>query len=100
MSRSAVTVTVAGANSAPVALNDAITIDNGALTYVAGREAPDADATLTVARTALDRLITRRTDVAALLGSGEMTIEGDAMKLAQLFGLLDPADPSFPIVTP
>ena len=78
----------------------AITIDNGALSYVAGRDAPDADATLTVARTALDRLITRRTDVAALLGSGEMTIEGDAMKLAQLFGLLDPADPSFPIVTP
>jgi alkyl sulfatase BDS1-like metallo-beta-lactamase superfamily hydrolase len=35
-----------------------------------------------------------------LAASGRLSIDGDQSKLAELFGLLDPPDPNFPIVTP
>ena len=35
-----------------------------------------------------------------LLGSGRLAVDGDAMALGQLLGLLDPPDRSFAIVTP
>jgi alkyl sulfatase BDS1-like metallo-beta-lactamase superfamily hydrolase len=34
------------------------------------------------------------------MGSGRITVEGDAAKLGELLGLLDPPDPGFAIVTP
>ena len=35
-----------------------------------------------------------------LFASGAIVIEGDPMKLGELFGLLDDGDPDFAVVTP
>jgi len=78
----------------------ALTLSNGALTHVAGRGAVDPDATLTIPRHALDRLVAQKVDLAELVEAGHFIVEGDGLKLAELFGLLDPPDLGFPIVTP
>jgi alkyl sulfatase BDS1-like metallo-beta-lactamase superfamily hydrolase len=78
----------------------AITVGNGVLRHREGRHEPVADAALLVDRAALDRLLLKTADVAALAGSGRLRVEGDGEKLGELLGLLDEPDPGFPIVTP
>ncbi|MEZ5077475.1 MAG: alkyl sulfatase dimerization domain-containing protein [Solirubrobacterales bacterium] len=75
-------------------------LENGVLNHRAGREHPEADATLTIERRALDELLLGRADLAALVESGRLRVEGDGAKLGELLGLLDDLDPSFAIVTP
>jgi alkyl sulfatase BDS1-like metallo-beta-lactamase superfamily hydrolase len=77
-----------------------IEVENGVLNHRADREHPEADATLVVERRALDELLLGRADLAALLESGRLRVEGDGAKLGELLGLLDDPDPSFAIVTP
>jgi alkyl sulfatase BDS1-like metallo-beta-lactamase superfamily hydrolase len=81
----------------------ALTLANGALTYVKGRPAVDPDATLTIARRSLDRLLLDRSILPELVEAGEFVVDGDMMRLAALFGYLDqPEDQTHPfaIVTP
>ena len=74
------------------------TLMHGVLTHRAcGGE---ADATVSVARADLDALLMGAATPDELLTSGRMTVEGDAAKLGELLGLLDPPDPGFAIVTP
>ena len=78
-----------------------LVLENGVLRHRAGRPADDeVQATLTIERTALNELIVGRATPEQLLGSGRLTVDGDAMALGQLLGLLDPPDRSFAIVTP
>jgi alkyl sulfatase BDS1-like metallo-beta-lactamase superfamily hydrolase len=77
-----------------------LTLEHGVLRHRRGAPDGDVDATLSVARSALDDLITGAVTVDALLGSGRLVVEGDAAKLGELLGLLDPPDPGFAIVTP
>jgi alkyl sulfatase BDS1-like metallo-beta-lactamase superfamily hydrolase len=77
-----------------------VTLRNGVLTH---RDAPartEPDATITVPRAELDKLLILATTLDALLGDGTMKIEGDAAKLIELLSFLDAPDPAFPIVTP
>ncbi len=78
----------------------AITIRNGVMRHRSGRHGPDADATLIVARDALNRLVLKSADLADLAQSGRLRVEGDGAKIGELLGLLDEPDPAFPIVTP
>ena len=78
-----------------------LVLENGVLRHRAGLPAADeVQATMTIERAALDELILGRATPEELLGSGRLTVEGDAMALGQLLGLLDPPDRSFAIVTP
>jgi alkyl sulfatase BDS1-like metallo-beta-lactamase superfamily hydrolase len=77
-----------------------LTLDNSALTYVANRQAAEADATVTLRRRTLDLIITDRRSIHDALGSGEVAIAGDAGKIAELFLLLDPPHRMFEIVEP
>ncbi len=76
-------------------------LENGVLSYTMGRHATDDDASLTVPRSALNRILlgvaSGEPDADAF---GELQIGGDASKLATLLGLLDAPDPDFAIVTP
>ncbi len=76
-----------------------VSVANGALSVVSGRIAPDAHATVTLTRAALNALILGE-DAGELFASGAFVVEGDGAKLGELFGLLDDGDPVFPIVTP
>jgi alkyl sulfatase BDS1-like metallo-beta-lactamase superfamily hydrolase len=77
----------------------AITVRNGVLRHRPGRH-PEAEAALVVERAALDELLLKTADLAELLEGGRLRVEGEAVKLGELLGLLDEPDPRFPIVTP
>jgi alkyl sulfatase BDS1-like metallo-beta-lactamase superfamily hydrolase len=77
-----------------------ITVRNGVLRHHPGRHDPPADAALTVEREALNQLLLKTADIAALAESGRLRVEGDGAKLGELLGLLDEPDPGFAIVTP
>jgi linear primary-alkylsulfatase len=78
----------------------AITVRNGVLRHRPGRHKPEADAALLVDREALDRLLLKTADIAALAKSGRLRVERDAEKLGELLLLLEEPDPGFAIVTP
>ncbi|MGC2375035.1 MAG: alkyl sulfatase C-terminal domain-containing protein, partial [Solirubrobacteraceae bacterium] len=75
-----------------------LTVENGALSTVRGRLDPDAHATVTLTRAALDAILLG--DGAALFSSGAIALAGDGAKLGEFLALLDEGDPAFEIVTP
>jgi alkyl sulfatase BDS1-like metallo-beta-lactamase superfamily hydrolase len=77
-----------------------LTVENGALSALRGRLAPDAQATVTLTRSAFDAVLLREGDLGELFTTGAIAVQGDGAKLGELFGLLDDGDPSFAIVTP
>ncbi len=77
-----------------------LTLSNGVLTHRAGPPQDDVDLAVTIARAALDELLTGATTPDALAAAGSVTVEGDAGVLARIGGLIDPPDPNFAIVTP
>jgi alkyl sulfatase BDS1-like metallo-beta-lactamase superfamily hydrolase len=78
----------------------ALTLENGALTYVAGKQAADADATITLERSALNTLITGQATIQQQVQAGHIKIAGNAARLQELFSLVEPLAPAFDIVTP
>ncbi|HEY5725547.1 MAG TPA: alkyl sulfatase dimerization domain-containing protein, partial [Methylomirabilota bacterium] len=78
----------------------ALTLEHCALTYRAGRPAPAPDATVTLDRAALDRLILRELTFADAVSGGLVAVDGDAGKVAELFGLFDDFTLMFPVVEP
>ncbi len=77
-----------------------LTLSNGVLTHRPGPPAGPVELTVRITRAALDELLTGAATPDALAAAGSVTIEGDQGILARLAGLIDPPDPSFPIVTP
>jgi alkyl sulfatase BDS1-like metallo-beta-lactamase superfamily hydrolase len=76
------------------------TLQNCALTYLADRASDAADATLTLDREALNRLIARELSMDEAVQQGLVNVQGDGAKVSELFGLLDDFSPSFAIVEP
>ncbi len=76
------------------------TVENGALTWVAGRAAGSTQATIALTRAAFESLVLRQRTPADAQARGDLRIEGDAARLAELFALFDDVDPAFPIVEP
>jgi alkyl sulfatase BDS1-like metallo-beta-lactamase superfamily hydrolase len=77
-----------------------VNVENAALTYLADRQSDTADATVSLERATLDRIILRELPVAEAVGKGLATIEGDAGKVVELFGLLDEFSMMFEVVEP
>jgi alkyl sulfatase BDS1-like metallo-beta-lactamase superfamily hydrolase len=77
-----------------------VSVENGALSTVAGRLAAEADATVTLTRAAFDAVLLGEGDGGALFASGAIAVTGDGAKLGEFLGLLDEGDPVFAIVTP
>ncbi len=77
-----------------------VRVRNGALSSTAGRLDPQAQTKVTLTRAALDAIVLKEGDMGQLFASGAIVIEGDPMKLGELFGLLDDGDPDFAVVTP
>jgi alkyl sulfatase BDS1-like metallo-beta-lactamase superfamily hydrolase len=78
----------------------AMRLENAVLSYLPDKQDPEADASITIARSAFNRVLLGEATPQDLLASGDLQIDGDAMKLATLLGLLDEPDPNFAIVTP
>ena len=77
-----------------------LNLENSALTYQANKQAKDADATLTLTRATLDTILMRKTTFPEAVQKGLVKIDGQPMKLLELFGLFENFNPMFEIVTP
>jgi len=78
----------------------AVTLRNGALTYVAGARAANAGATVTLSRDTFDGIVLGRQSLADAVKQGVATLEGDLSAAALLFEVLDRFDAGFSIVEP
>jgi alkyl sulfatase BDS1-like metallo-beta-lactamase superfamily hydrolase len=77
-----------------------LNLENCALTYVAGKNRDDADASLTLSRTTLNAIFARQTTFMQEIPAGKVKLSGNPMKLMEVFGLLDTFQPTFEIVEP
>ncbi len=77
-----------------------LNLENGALTYSAGRQVDAADASFTLARTVLNAVIAKATTFAAEVMAGRVQTTGNPMKLGELMGLMDEFPRMFEIVEP
>jgi alkyl sulfatase BDS1-like metallo-beta-lactamase superfamily hydrolase len=75
-------------------------VANGVLNYARGRTDPEADATLTLTRAALDDVTLGVATIDEKVDKGEITIDGDRAAFTRLLGLLDTFEFWFDIVTP
>jgi len=78
----------------------ASTLKHGALTWVAGKTASDAIATVTTTRSVLESVVLGKRTVADAIRNGEISSSGNPKAVADLFALLVDFDPDFPIVEP
>jgi alkyl sulfatase BDS1-like metallo-beta-lactamase superfamily hydrolase len=77
-----------------------LNLENSALTYVMGRLADNADASLTLERATLTKILQRQKTFPEAIGAGEIKMAGNPGKLLELFGLFDEFDSCFAIVEP
>jgi linear primary-alkylsulfatase len=75
-------------------------LENSALTCLADRRSDTADATVTLERAALNRLVLREVAFADAVERGLARVDGDAAKVAELFGLLDDFSLMFEVLEP
>src|SRR5437773_1486255 len=75
-------------------------LENSALTCLADRRSDVADATVTLERAALNRLVLREMTFADAVERGLVRVEGHAAKAAELFGLLDDFSLMFEVLEP
>jgi alkyl sulfatase BDS1-like metallo-beta-lactamase superfamily hydrolase len=77
-----------------------VNLENCALTYLADRHSDRADATVTLDRAALSRVVLRELTFADAVERDLIRVEGDHEKVAALFGLLDDFVPMFEVLEP
>jgi len=80
--------------------NFALTLENCALTYVAGALAATADASFTLARGTLDEVIAKQTTFPEAVAAGKIKFTGNPMRLGELMALMDEFPRMFEIVEP
>jgi alkyl sulfatase BDS1-like metallo-beta-lactamase superfamily hydrolase len=78
----------------------ALTLENCALTYAEGVQAPNADASFTLPRSLLDEVIAKKATFPEAMAAGKITFTGNPMKLGELMALMDEFPRMFEIVEP
>jgi alkyl sulfatase BDS1-like metallo-beta-lactamase superfamily hydrolase len=77
-----------------------LNLENCALTYLTDRQSDRADATVTLDRAALNRLVLRQMTLADALERGVVRVDGDPARIVELFDLLDEFPLMFKVVEP
>jgi alkyl sulfatase BDS1-like metallo-beta-lactamase superfamily hydrolase len=77
-----------------------LTVEHGVLNYAGGRQAADADVTVTLTRKALDALLLGEATLPQQMAAGEVKIGGRVETLGELQALLDNYEFWFNIVEP
>ena len=77
-----------------------LNLENSALTCLADRRSDRADATVTLDRATLDRVILREIPFTDAAERGLVAVDGDPAKVAELFDLLDDFSVMFEVVEP
>lgn len=77
-----------------------VMVENSVLTYRKGEAGKTPDATLTLTRPMLVKLVTKQVGIKEVLTSPDIRVGGSTLDLIKFFSLLDKPDLVFPIVTP
>lgn len=77
-----------------------VELENGVLNNTAGAQADQADATITLTRDNLNKIVLGETTLEQAVTAGDVKIDGDSEKLTQLVSMLDTFEFWFNIVTP
>lgn len=77
-----------------------VAIENGVLNYWAGKQAAQADATVTLSRPALNQIVGGTATFEQKVAAGEVKVEGRREALGELMSLMDSFGSWFNIVTP
>lgn len=77
-----------------------LTLENSALTFVAGRHSAGADATLTLRRATLDAILLQQLTPQKAVQDGSIKVDGKAQAFGALLGMLDTFSPNFELVLP
>ncbi len=77
-----------------------LNLENSALTYTEGLQSGKADASFTLARSALDEVIAKQTSFPEAVTAGKVKVSGNAIRLAELMSLMDEFPRMFEIVEP
>ncbi len=77
-----------------------LTLENCALTFMAGAQAENADASFRLPRSVLDEVIAKQTAFEDAVGSGVIKFTGNPMRLGELMALMDEFPRMFEIVEP
>jgi len=75
-------------------------LQNEALSHIAGRQANDADAIVSLTRAKLNDILLGQTTFKKELDSGAISVTGNAQALSDLLSMLDSFEFWFNIVTP
>ncbi|MEJ5072119.1 alkyl sulfatase dimerization domain-containing protein [Enterobacter ludwigii] len=75
-------------------------LENGVLNHTANAQADKADATITLSRDTLDRIVLKQETMQQAKDKGDVKITGDANKLTELLSYMDKFEFWFNIVTP
>ena len=75
-------------------------LKNGVLNHTPNAQADKADATITLSRDTLDRIVLKEETLQQAKDKGDMKITGDANKLTELLSYMDKFEFWFNIVTP
>ncbi len=75
-------------------------LENAALSHIAGRQAADADLTVSLMRETLNAILLGKTSFEKEVGAGRIAMTGNARVLGELLSMLDTFDFWFNIVTP
>ena len=78
----------------------ASTVDHAALTYVVGKVATNADASVTTTRAVFNAIVLRQRTIGDAQAGSDLTIVGNGARLTELMSLFDDFDPAFKIVEP
>jgi alkyl sulfatase BDS1-like metallo-beta-lactamase superfamily hydrolase len=77
-----------------------VEMENGVLNHTAGANAADADATVSLSRDTLNRVVLRETKLDDAIKAGDVKIKGNQARLGELVSYLDGFELWFNIVTP
>jgi alkyl sulfatase BDS1-like metallo-beta-lactamase superfamily hydrolase len=77
-----------------------MTLENSVLTHVMDKQAPDADATVTLDRSTLDLITLRQKTFPQAMQDGSVKVQGNPAKISEVLGMLDEFNPVFDIITP
>jgi alkyl sulfatase BDS1-like metallo-beta-lactamase superfamily hydrolase len=75
-------------------------LENSALTHTSGKLSDNADVGVKLTRATLDAITLKQRTFVGSVVTGDVSISGNPLKLAELFGLLDEFSPGFEIVEP
>ncbi|SAH21445.1 Putative hydrolase [Enterobacter hormaechei] len=75
-------------------------LENGVLNHIANAQAEDPDATITLSRETLNKIILKETTLKKAQQPGEVTIVGNAAKVNEMLRCMESFSFWFPVVTP